>query len=133
MTDMTDYLENEALDHIFGKAARNFTSPPVLAVSLHSADPTEVGNVAELANSNGYSRQAVTFAAAASGSTKNSGTVTFTATGGAWTTASHCTVVDTTTYGTGNVLMYGALTASKKAADGDSISFAVNDLDLQFA
>ena len=72
----TNYLENLVLDWVLGGSTPSRPSARYLA--LHTADPTEVGNVSEL-SAGGYARQAITFGAAASGSAANTSTHTFTA------------------------------------------------------
>lgn len=127
----SNYLENEILDHVLGEGARDFTSPAALYVALFTADPGESGSfTSEVANSNGYSRQAVNFNTASSGSATNNGALTFTASGGNWGTISHVAVVDNGTHGAGNVLFYGSLTASKQIDNGDTLSIADTALSI---
>jgi hypothetical protein len=129
-TAFTNYLENELLDHLLGKAARDFTSPAVLALALHSADPTETGGASELANSDGYSRQAISFDAASGGSAASSNAQAFTASGGDWSAATHFTITDNLTWGAGNVLIYGQLDASRTVTDGDTLNFDAGDVTV---
>lgn len=115
----SNYLEAKLLDHVLKVAA--FTQPANLYMALHSADPTDVGNVAE-ASGGAYARQTVAFGAAASpsGVSANTGIVTFTMPAGTWTFFS---IQDAVT--AGNALFIGALTASKTTLLGDQIAFAV--------
>lgn len=124
MTDMTDFLELELLDHAFGKAARDYTSPAVLALKLHTADPTETGGTGEVADTNGYARQAISFDVAAAGAAASSALVSFTASGGNFGTITHIAIADSLTYGAGNNLVKGIMTASKIINDGDTLEFA---------
>jgi hypothetical protein len=127
---LSDYAEKAILDHVFGPTP--LTAPAGRYVSLHSADPGENG-ASELAASNGYARQAATFAAASlgAGTTSNSGVVTFTNTGSAWTTATHFGVWDAVSGG--NFLGGGDLPVDKTVGAGDTASFAIGALDVSLA
>lgn len=122
---LSNYAENKILDHMLGVAS--WTMPAAVYVSLHSSDPGETG-ANELAVANGYARQAATFSSAASGATSNSGTVTFTNTGSAWSAATHFAVWDASSGG--NCLGVGALAASKTVGASDTATFAAGDLDV---
>lgn len=64
---LSNYLENEILDHILGTGS--FTMPSVFG-SLHSGAPGETG--ANELTGGSYARQAIAFGAAASGTASNS-------------------------------------------------------------
>jgi hypothetical protein len=128
---LSNYAENELLDHLLGKGLRNFTSPPVLAVALASAiTGTDGATVTEFANANGYTRQAVTFGAAGSGSATNSADVTFDPATGDQGTVTHIAVYDNAAYGLGELLFYGALTASKTIQTGDTFEIKTSNLTV---
>ena len=115
----SNYAENAVLDWLLGGSTP--TRPANRYVALHTADPTEVGNVGELSG-NGYARQAATFGAASGGSASNTSTHTFTATG-AWGNVTHFSIWDSLT--AGNCLFKGSLaTARNIAAAGESITVA---------
>jgi hypothetical protein len=122
---LSNYLENKLLDHVFHNTS--YTSPTTVYVSLHSADPGETG-ASELAVANGYARQSCAFSAASGGATENSGTVTFTNTGSAWSAATHFGVWDASS--SGNFLGGGSLAASKTVGANDTATFAAGDLDV---
>lgn len=126
MTAMSDYLENKVLDHILRNTA--FTQPSALFVGLFTASPNDTGGGTE-ASGNGYAREAVTFAAASSGSASNSADIDFGApSGGTWGTITHWALFDAST--SGNMLVYGSLASSKVTADGDQVLFATGDLTI---
>ena len=132
---LSNYAENKILDHLCGKGTRDFTSPATLAVALLSAissteTTTDEPTVTEFANSNGYQRTAVTFGTAALGSTKNSADVTFPTATGNQGTVTHIAVFDNLTYGAGNLLFYGALTASKTIQTGDTFEIKTDNLTV---
>ncbi len=116
----SDYAEKAVLDHFLTNTAA--TSPTTVYLALYQTDPTDANSGTELTG-NGYARQVVTFAAATSGvgSTSNTNTVTFTAAGGNWPTATHFGVLDALTVG--NLLYHSNLDTARQANDGDSIVF----------
>jgi hypothetical protein len=121
------YLTNKLLDHVLGEGLRNFTSPANLFVSLHTADPTAAMTVGEVSG-NGYSRQAITFAAAVANNTDNNAQIDFTASGGSWGAITYMGIYDASTVGNG--LMRAALDTSETIGDGDTLRFNTGDLDV---
>ena len=115
----SNYLELKVLDHFLGTSSTS--APSAVYLSLHTSSPGEDdGN--EISG-NGYSRQAITFAAASSGSAASNSVEEFTASGGAFGTITHFGSHDAST--AGNLLYYGALTGGGKTiADGDTLRFA---------
>lgn len=122
---VSNYAENLILDWLMTAGAA--TRPTAWFIALHTADPTEVGSTAEISG-NGYARQSAAWAAASSGATSNSGVITFTASGGNFGTITHISIWTAST--SGNCLWVGAMTASKVINDGDSLVFAIGDIDL---
>ena len=119
MSAKSNYLEDKILDYILRDTAD--WAPSAVYLALHTANPDEDGSGTEVSG-NGYSRQAVTFAAASSGSSSSNSVEEFTASGGAFGTVTHFGIWDASSGG--NLLYYGALTASKTIADGDTLRFA---------
>jgi len=130
MANATDYLEGKLIDHVL--RATGYTSPTTIYMSLHSSTTTDAGGGTELSGL-GYARQSVAFSAsgATDGATSNSAEIRYTASGGTWSTVTHFALYDALT--SGNMLIHGALTASKTPNDGDSIVFAIGDLDITVA
>lgn len=128
MSAMSDYLENEILDHILGTGA--YTSPTTVYVGLSTASFNDDNSGTELSGS-GYARQTIAFNAAASGTADNSGSVDFPAATGSWGTVSHFGLFDASTGG--NLLIHGALTASKVVDTGDILRIAAGDMDITAA
>lgn len=144
MSASSDYLEKKLLDHALGTAS--FTTPGTVFLALFTTDDSagntaeelETGDLTNEVTGNGYARQTISFNAAnASGTATNNGAVTFTASGGAFGTITHVAVMDTNSTsdsaGAGNVLFYGALTASKTIEDGDSFQIADTNLSITLA
>lgn len=140
MAAMSDYLESTIIQHIFRSAT--WTKPTTLAIALCSAAPSDTDTGAltskEIGNSGAYARVTLNPGTANwadvttnNGTTSNSSAITFTAASADWGTVTHVAIVDSATYGSGNMLFYGALTASKIVGNGDTFQFAVNQLTVQ--
>lgn len=133
MSALSNYLETELADHVFGKGTRDFTSPANLYVALFTAAPSDSGGGTELTIASlGYARVSATFGAAASGVTANSADIEFGPnTSSNWGTITHFGIFDAST--AGNLLVHGALTASKTVNVGDTAKFATGELTVTFA
>ena len=97
----------------------------------------EQGIITNEVSGNGYTRQAITFGAASSGSSQgpNGGSVTFTASGGSFGTVTHIAICDNAngaedSSGIDGVLLAGALTTAKTVDDGDSLQFAADSITV---
>lgn len=128
MSALSDYAENKVLDAITGNTT--FTTPSAVYIGLSTASMNDDDSGTELSG-NGYARKAVTFSAAASGTTSNSAAIEFAAATGSWGTVSHWALYDALTGG--NQLANGSFTASKTIGDGDVLKIATGDLDLTAA
>ena len=130
MAALSDHAEKLILDWMMtaGTAAR----PSAWYVALYTAAPSDAGGGTELSGS-GYAREAVAFAAATSGTgtTSNTGVAIFTADGGDWGSVTHMGIHDASSGG--NLLWHGSLAAAKTVADGDTLEFAVGNIDLTVA
>jgi hypothetical protein len=127
MAGLSDYLENELLDHIVGKTA--YTMPTVY-VGLYTSAPTDAGGGTEVSGGS-YARKSTAgadWAAASGGAISNANAITFVTASGSWGTVTHFGLFDAST--TGNLLAWGALGASKAIGSGDTASFAAGDLDI---
>ena len=125
MSAMSDYLENEILDHILGTGA--YTMPTTVYVGLSTGSFNDDNSGTELTGNN-YARESAAFTAAASGTTSNSAAVEFNAATGSWGTVSHFGLFDALSGG--NLLIHGALTASKVISSGDILKIAIGDMDI---
>ncbi len=130
MSALSDYSEKLLLDWMMTTGAA--TRPTAWYVALFTTATNDASGGTEVSG-NGYARQAVTFDAATSGTgtTSNSNTPLFTAAGGNWGTVTHMAIYDNSTGG--NRLWHGAMTASKTIDDGDSLQFAIGNIDLTLA
>jgi hypothetical protein len=143
MSNMSDYLENKLIDFLF--RAQAFTAPTVLAVGLFTANPSDAGGGTEvsggsyarvnlapsLANWAGtQSAGSTTASTGTSGTTSNNSAITFPAPSANWGVITGIGIFDATT--AGNLLFWGALTASKTVNSGDAApSFAAAALAPQ--
>jgi hypothetical protein len=129
---VSTYTRDARLNHYRGTA--HPAVPTNYYISLHSADPGLTG-ASELSG-NGYARVAVSpvagswTAPATNGSVRevsNTAAITFpAATGSNWSAATHFGIWDAST--TGNFVRGDALTTSRTALVGDTITFAIGAL-----
>ena len=128
MAAMSNYLENKVLDYVLRDQAD--WAPAAVYLSLHTADPTDAGTGAECSGGS-YARQAITFNAAhaTAGTIDNSSVEEFTNMPAC--TVTHIGVWDAAS--SGNLLFFGAVTASKAVGSGDTISLSEGSLDITLA
>lgn len=132
MSAASDFLENKLLDHTLRNTA--FAQPSGLFVGLFTAITGLEENApsAEISTSGtGYGRKVIAFSAAVSGTSENSGTVTFDAAEANWGTVTHVAVMDAAT--SGNVLFYGAVTSAKTIETGDTFQISAGNLTISLA
>jgi hypothetical protein len=129
MSAASNYLEDKILDHVLTATA--YTQPSRF-IALFTGNPGEAGSFTNEIGTSGtaYARQAVTFAAASSGSSATNATVTFPTATANWGTITHVAVVDSNTQGAGNVLFYGAVTTSKTIETGDTFQISSGNLTI---
>lgn len=128
MSEMTNYLEDALVNHVFRNTA--LTSPTTVYVALFTAAPGEAGGGTEVSDGS-YARQAITFAAPSNGTISNTGTITFPTATGSWGTVTDFAILDAASGG--NMLMYSPLDASKTVGNGDTATFAGSALTVTFA
>ncbi len=126
MGSITDFLENELLDHIFNAA---YTPPTTVYLALSTTTIDDTGNETEPIG-NGYARKAITFDAAAARLLNQAATVTFDQASGSWGTITDWAIFDALTVG--NMMAYGVLSASKAVVDGNTPSVAAGEVDISF-
>lgn len=100
---LSNYLEDELLDHILGTGAYVM---PTIYVALHTADPGEAGAGAEVAGG-AYARQTMAFNIAAAGQAANSAQVNYPDATANWGIVSHWALWDQ--LNAGNMLLYGRM------------------------
>lgn len=127
MSDFSDYLENELLDHVFRNAA--YTSPSAVYLALFTTAPTDAGGGTEV-STGGYAREAITFGAASGGAIANTSAVEFTASGANFGTILAVGIFDASS--SGNLLAWNEIT-SVVINDGDTLNFPIGDIDVTLA
>lgn len=146
MAAMSNYLENQLVDHILRGQTFSPTVPASVYVALYTAAPSDAGGGTEVSGNN-YARVAVSRAltswagtqsagstVASSGTggvTSNNAAITFPVPSGSWGTVTHFAILDATT--AGNLLFHGALTVSQTINTGNTVSFAAGQLQITFA
>ena len=125
---MSDYLENEILDHILRNAAYTPASTVYIGLSTGSFNDDKSGT--ELSG-NGYTRKSIAFDAASGGATDNTSAVDFPTATGSWGSVSHYGLFDASS--SGNLLIHGAFSAAKTVASGDILRIAAGELDITAA
>lgn len=128
MSALSDFLENELLDHVLRNSA--YVPPATVYVALFTTPTTDAGGGTEVSGGS-YARTAVTFAAAAGGACSNSGAVTFPTATVSWGTVTHLAVMDAAA--AGNTLWQGPMAASKTVGIGDTFSLAIGQLTCSLA
>ncbi len=128
MAEISDFLENELIDHILRNLA--YTSPTTVFLALYTTDPTDADSGTEVTGGS-YARQSVAFGAATDGATDNSADVTFPTATANWGTVTHVALRDAVT--AGNMLFHSPLTASKVVNNGDTFKVNAGDLDVSLA
>lgn len=114
MSALSDYAELKVLDHLLGTAT--FTKPSAVYIG-HAGESLADDASGTETSGNGYARQAITFAAASSGSAVSNATVNFPAATGSQGTITHFGIFDASSGG--NLLCHGAFDSSKTIATGD--------------
>lgn len=129
MADLSNYLETKLYDHVLRNIA--YTSPAAVYLALFTAvTDAEAGTGTEVV-AVGYARQLVAFGASSDGAGSNSAVEDFgplTGTG----TATHAALFDAVSGGN-PLSAIKALVAPKAWQDGDTIRFAVGEIDFAFA
>jgi len=122
---MSDYLELKFLDHFTGTASTS--APSAVYLGLATASLQDDGSGTELTGNN-YTRKAITFASASSGSIASNSAVEFNSATGSWGDVSHWGIFDASS--SGNLLFHGSFTASKTIASGDILKVASGSLTI---
>ena len=136
MSQMSNYLEVELRKHLFRTGS--FTKPAALHVGLFTAAPSDAGGGTEVSGGS-YARVARapsdanwTAPNATGGVTGNAAVIAFAAPTANWGTVTHFAIFDAAS--AGNLLVWGALTASRVINNGDAApEFAIGALEVTFA
>lgn len=135
MAEMSNYLEDELLDHVLSAATYTAPATVYLALSTATITDTTTGTTITEHSGDNYSRKSVTNNAtnwpAASSASKSLGvTQTFATPSGSWGTITDMAIIDAAS--NGNILLYTALTASKAVASGNTVEFTSSNITAAF-
>lgn len=124
--NLPNTIENQLLDALVGTDTYSVTTPCKLALMTSNGNDSTPGTEV---SGGSYSRQTIAFDAASSGQIANNATINFTGMPAA-------TIVGIEIYdsaGTPKRLAYGALTANKTTASGDTLQFGSGNITLSLA
>lgn len=140
----TYYAQNKLIDYLFRGQASG--TPSTWYVALYTACPTDTaGSGTEVTNANAYARQSVganaltNWAATQGGTSVSSGTtgttsnlaaIPFPTATGSWGTVNCWALVDSGTYGSGNVWIYAPVTTPPTITSGATATFAIGALTV---
>ena len=124
--DMTTYLKDALAAEVLKNT--NYAPPATVYLALFTTATADDGTGTEVTGGS-YARQAVAFGTVTDGAASNSAAESFTNMPAA--TITHAALYDAST--AGNMLMHGALAASKVVASGDTLTFAIGDIDVAFS
>lgn len=137
MSAKSDYLEQKILDYVFNGSA---FATPAKWIALFTAAPSDSGGGTEVTGGS-YARQQVNNNGGAAPDwnlavvdgvgylVDNNDAITFPQATADWGTVSHFGIFDAST--SGNLLYWGALTASQAVNNGSTFSFAAGDLNIR--
>ena len=121
MGSLTNYGETALVKHIFNEEVYSPVASLYLALCTSSPGETATGaSMNECANSGNYARAVIAFSPAILRRVTQDGSVTFPLANGPWGLASDWAIVDSGTYGAGNVLAYGAFATAKSIVSGNT-------------
>jgi hypothetical protein len=127
MGSITDFLENELLDHIFNAT---YNRPTNLFLGLSTADPTDAGSGLAEPSGGAYSRVTMSFGAAASRAVTQDAKITFPQATAAWGNLTHYGIFDAVSGG--NLLAHGSLTVAKNVVTGNTPSVATSEVSVSY-
>lgn len=120
---LSTYLANELLDHTLNNAS--YTQPTTVYLALYTSNPTADDSGTEVSGGS-YSRQSISFGAAASAAISNNATLTFSSLPTAVVT--HWGIRDASSGG--NLLFYGAFDSEYNINSGDQMAFNTGNIDV---
>lgn len=128
MSQLSNYLENALFNAVLRNTA--YTSPVTVYLALYTSDPTDADAGAEVSGGS-YARVSAAFTAPSNGAGDNSAQLNFATPSADWGTVTHWGIRDAST--SGNLLLYGAMAASRTIKTNDTVKVNVGDLDVSFA
>lgn len=132
MTNFSAYSEQNLLGVTL--LGSGFTAPSTVYLSLATSIASDGDSFTEVTTNIGYGRLPIDFSEPTSGpdwSVVNSADVTFSAATSAWGVVAHFAIHDAETIGTGNMLYWGDLTATRDVQTDDVLEFAAGNLSVR--
>jgi len=137
MTAMSNHLENKLIDHLL--RGTSYSQPDIYVglVGKYDAAQLEAGTLTHELSGGSYARvgsirgDSYWSAGSTNGLTDNESAITFPAATNEWGHVSGIFIADAST--TGNVLLYGSLTAAKFVENTDQFIVSAGDFDITFA
>lgn len=140
MAAMSNWLKGIIASHAFGSGT--WAKPSVIAIALCSTPPSSGNdgtlNGLEVANAGSYARQELNPSSVnwldpiTNDGTENNTTITFPVATADWGMVSGVAIIDSSTYGAGNMYFYGTLVRAKDISQDDQFKFNAGDLDVTF-
>lgn len=127
MSQMSDYLENALINHVFRNTA--MPAPVTVYIALFTSNPTDAAIGTEVTGG-AYARQTIAFGSPTNGSTNNSAQVSFPVATASWGLVTHAAVFDAGSGG--NMLVHGPLAGSKQIDIDDQFVFRVGNFVVNF-
>jgi len=128
MAEISNYLENALINATLRNTS--YTSPAVVYVSLHTADPTDAGTGTEVSGGS-YIRQSATFGAPSNGVSTTTADISYPQATASYGTVGWIGIWDAQT--SGNMLYHTALDTSKSIDTGDIFKIAAGSLTVTLA
>jgi hypothetical protein len=123
----SNYLAHALLSHILRNTS--YTSPGTSVYSaLYTTDPTVADTGTEVTGGSYARKQITAWDSPADGDTENTNSESFVQATASWGTVAYTGIRDAST--AGNLLFFGALTASKAVDNGDTFQWAAGALDV---
>ena len=129
MGALSDYAEAKILNRMLNaQTDSNWAAITVVYIALYTAAPSDSGGGTEVSGGS-YARKDVTAGFTVSGgSASNTSDITFVTATGNWGTITHVGIFDASS--AGNLLFWGALTASRAVNSGGQAKFLAGDLAI---
>jgi hypothetical protein len=132
MGSLTNFTENEVLDHIL--KVGSYAPPATVYLALfHTADPGEAGTLTNEANYTGYARKAIAFGAAGARAIVQNAQVDFDPCTAGSNTIAYWGLMNSDVEGAGNMLAYGAFTTPKIVSPGYTPFVETGEIQVNFS
>jgi hypothetical protein len=138
MAAISDYLQDRLINYLFRSATSSKSSTLAIALCTELPNSYDTGaTIAELPNTGAYARQILNPSdinwevPASNGTTSNLSAITFPAATLNWGRFGYMAILDSATWGAGNLLFSGALSQTEIVHTGDIFRLDINQLIIQ--